>query len=74
MLLASKEKANRITFEKGDLFFPSINICPSYNNKYNDSIIINLKDNYTLEDIEQLPSLLTIVQLKLQLWQGYDME
>ena len=72
VLLASKEKANRITFEKGDLIFPSINICPSYNSKYNDSMIINLKDNYTLEDVEQLPSLLTVIQPQLELWQGYD--
>ena len=73
MLLAKHEKTTKITVEDVDFIYPTINICPSYNAEYNDSIIISIKDNYTLKDIEHLPSLLTILKPKILLYEGYEL-
>ena len=64
----SNEKGTKFGIEVGDYSLPSLNICPSYNGNVNQSLIINIKDNFTLEDLEQLPSMISILQPELQIY------
>ena len=56
------EKSFRITVEESDSYFPALNICPYYKEK---SLIIKSKDNYTLKDLDKLPSLVDIIQIEI---------
>ena len=62
--LALNEKGTKFSVEDGDFILPSLNICPTYN----ESLMINIKDNYTLEDLEQLPSMLSLLKPELQIY------
>ena len=66
--LALNEKGTKFGIEVGDYSLPSLNICPSYNGNVNQSLIINIKDNFTLDDLEQLPSMISILQPELQIY------
>ena len=64
------EKSFRITVEESDSYFPALNICPYYKEK---SLIIKSKDNYTLKDLDKLPSLVDIIQIEIQVYkEGSD--
>ena len=64
------EKSFRITVEEPDSYFPALNICPYYKEK---SLIIKSNDNYTLEDLDKLPSLLNIIDRKIEVYtEGSD--
>ena len=68
--VASKERAFQITVEEADDYFPALNICPYYKEK---SLIIKSNDNYTLEDLDKLPSLLNIIDIKIEVYkEGSD--
>ena len=56
--------ATRFSVEDDTGNFPSLNICPSYNIVYNHSLLINFQDNYTLDDLERLPSMTTLLHLE----------
>ena len=59
------EKSFRITVEEPDSYFPALNICPYYKEK---SLIIKSKDNYTLKDLDKLPSLVDIIDIKIEIY------
>ena len=59
------EKSFRITVEEPDSYFPALNICPYYKEK---SLIIKSKDNYTLKDLDKLPSLVDIIQIEIEVY------
>ena len=68
--VALKERAFQITVEESDDYFPALNICPYYKEK---SFIIKSNDNYTLEDLDKLPSLLNIIDIKIEVYmEGSD--
>ena len=68
--VALNEKAFRITAEESDNYFPALNICPMYNKK---SLTIKSNDNYTLEDLDKLPSLVNIIEIKIVVYkEGSD--
>ena len=64
--VALKERAFQITVEESDDYFPALNICPYYKEK---SFIIKSNDNYTLEDLDKLPSLLNIIDIKIEVFE-----
>ena len=64
--VALNEKAFQITVEDSDDYFPALNICPYYKEK---SLIIKSNDNYTLEDLDKLPSLLNIIDIKIEVFE-----
>ena len=63
--VALNEKAFRITVKERNHYFPALNICPIYKEK---SLTIKSYDNYTLEDLEKLPSLWEIITLELEVY------
>ena len=64
------DKGFRITVEESNNYFPALNICPYYKEK---SLIIKSNDNYTLEDLDKLPSLLNIIDIKIEVYmEGSD--
>ena len=68
--VALNEKSFRITVEESDDYFPALNICPYYKEK---SLIIKSNDNYTIEDLDKLPSLLNIIDIKIEVYmEGSD--
>ena len=68
--VALNEKSFRITVEEPDSYFPALNICPFYKEK---SLIIKSNDNYTLNDLNKLPSLVDIIQIVIEVYkEGSD--
>ena len=63
--VAKRERASQITVEESDNYFPALNICPIYKEK---SLIIKTNDNYTLEDLDKLPSLINIIGIKIEVY------
>ena len=64
------DKGFKITVEESNNHFPALNICPYYKEK---SLIIKSNDNYTLEDLDKLPSLLNIIDIKIEVYtEGSD--
>ena len=64
------DKGFRITVEESNNYFPALNICPYYKEK---SLIIKSKDNYTLKDLDKLPSLVDIIQIEIEVYkEGSD--
>ena len=68
--VASQERAFQITVEESADYFPALNICPFYKEK---SLIIKSNENYTLKDLDKLPSLVDIIQIEIEVYkEGSD--
>ena len=68
--VALNDKASRITVEESDNYFPALNICPIYKEK---SLTIKSNDNFTLVDLDKLPSLVNIIDVKILVYkEGSD--
>ena len=71
--MLNNDIGTRFSIEDDTGDFPSLNICPSYNVGYNHSLLIDLQDNYTLDDLEKLPSMRALLHPKYQIYKESEM-
>ena len=71
--MLNNDIGTRFSVEDDTGDFPSLNICPTYNVMFNHSLLIDLQDNYTLDDLEKLPSMRALLQPKYMIYKESEM-